>query len=334
MGLATSQYHRQQHPHYSYNIHPSFLPSASLHTVLYNWRRDLPNKKDRYSFRHDSVDAVESGDPPQDASPLPSRIDHRKSLPGIYQQDGLGSSTVQALRVLLEHHCFDEIGEEELSALFMYYTARDEDGTLPCDAGVSFRTALRSLHKYGGCFEDEWPYVVGSYLERPPCTAYTTAWHPSVHGERVPHELEALKYHLANGYLVAFGTTVYDSFDSLNTIRTGQVKMPETDTEDHYGGHAMVLVGYDDHDDHFIVRNSWGSKWGDSGYSYIPYAYVIDSELCSDFWILVKDKIDYSNMVDKIDEVPKVNDTTDDDTTTTDDDTATTGSYKFKDEEL
>ena len=47
-----------------------------------------------------------------------------------------------------------------------------------------------------------------------------------------------------------------------------------------------MLVGYDDHDDHFIVRNSWGTHWGDSGYGYMPYAYVTDAELCSDFWIL------------------------------------------------
>ncbi len=44
------------------------------------------------------------------------------------------------------------------------------------------------------------------------------------------------------------------------------------------GGHAVLLAGFDDAAGggagHFIVRNSWGTSWGDGGYGYLPYAYV------------------------------------------------------------
>lgn len=280
--------------------HTNDYYGTSTHHCLYNWRRDLPNKKDVYNFRHDTLDTVDApngdgGTPgPEkasdaaddsgiDSSPaLAARVDMRKALSAIYDQRGLGSSTVHALRVMLESKF--EFGM--LSSMFMYYTARDEDGTIPCDAGVCFRTAMRAVDKYGLCACMFCPYDVRHFRGRPSQDAYTMTIPVTLAPERVPQELSALKYHLANGSMVAFGMAVYDSFESAAVFRTGKIPLPQTDEEAHLGGHAMVLVGYDDHDDHFIVRNSWGTHWGDSGYGYIPYAYVTDAELCSDLWIL------------------------------------------------
>lgn len=39
-----------------------------------------------------------------------------------------------------------------------------------------------------------------------------------------------------------------------------------------YGGHAVCLVGYNQK--HFIVRNSWGTDWGDRGFAYASYKYA------------------------------------------------------------
>ena len=58
-----------------------------------------------------------------------------------------------------------------------------------------------------------------------------------------------------------------------STTTTGVVSMPKN-TEVLIGGHAMMLVGYDK--SNFIVRNSWGDKWGDGGYCYVPYNYLTD----------------------------------------------------------
>lgn len=37
------------------------------------------------------------------------------------------------------------------------------------------------------------------------------------------------------------------------------------------GGHAIVLVGYNDKDRYLIIRNSWGTSWGERGYGRISY---------------------------------------------------------------
>ena len=49
---------------------------------------------------------------------------------------------------------------------------------------------------------------------------------------------------------------------------------------------AVVGVGYDDAKQWFIVRNSWGNQWGLKGYFTLPYAYVTDENLASDFWTI------------------------------------------------
>ena len=41
------------------------------------------------------------------------------------------------------------------------------------------------------------------------------------------------------------------------------------------GGHAVSIVGYTQ--DRFIVRNSWGTSWGDKGFGYASLAYAQDA---------------------------------------------------------
>ena len=80
-----------------------------------------------------------------------------------------------------------------------------------------------------------------------------------------------------------FGFSVYESFESPQVAKTGVVPMPQKG-EQQKGGHAVVGVGYDDSQQRFIVRNSWGPNWGMKGYFAIPYAYLADRNLSDDFW--------------------------------------------------
>jgi C1A family cysteine protease len=38
------------------------------------------------------------------------------------------------------------------------------------------------------------------------------------------------------------------------------------------GGHAVLIVGYNDDEQYFIVKNSWGTDWGEDGYFRIAYS--------------------------------------------------------------
>jgi C1A family cysteine protease len=57
-------------------------------------------------------------------------------------------------------------------------------------------------------------------------------------------------------------------------------------TETYLGGHALMAVGYDDQTHEFHVRNSWSARWGIDGYCWIPYDYLTNPHLASDFWAI------------------------------------------------
>lgn len=90
---------------------------------------------------------------------------------------------------------------------------------------------------------------------------------------------------LADGYPFVFGFTVYESFESPEVARTGVLQMPAP-KEGVVGGHAVVAVGYDDQNERFMIRNSWGKNWGQKGYFTMPYSYLLSDNLSDDFWTI------------------------------------------------
>ena len=94
-----------------------------------------------------------------------------------------------------------------------------------------------------------------------------------------------MKTSLANNEPFVVGIAVYSSFQTRSVEKTGIVPMPSK--KDYLlGGHAVVCVGYDEKKKIWIMRNSWGTSWGDKGYFYLPYNYLIDDTLSSDLWII------------------------------------------------
>ena len=90
---------------------------------------------------------------------------------------------------------------------------------------------------------------------------------------------------LASGYPFVLGFTVYQSFESDTVAQTGHAPMPGPN-EQTIGGHAVLAVGYDDSQNWFIIRNSWGTGWGMQGYFTLPYDYLTNDNLADDFWTI------------------------------------------------
>jgi C1A family cysteine protease len=131
-----------------------------------------------------------------------------------------------------------------------------------------------------------WPYTIAKFATKPPSKAYQAALsHQALAYQRVTQSLPQLKGALAPGFPVVFGFTVYESFESPAVAKTGIVPMPGA-AERALGGHAVMAVGCDDSKQVFRVLNSWGSGWGQKGFFTILYAYLVSSDLASDFWTL------------------------------------------------
>ena len=205
----------------------------------------------------------------------------------MYDQGQLGSCTANAIAAALE---FDQTKEKQQvfmpSRLFIYYNERDMEGTVNEDSGAQIRDGIKSVAQQGDCPETLWPYDITKFAVKPPAQCYQQALKfKALQYQRLSQILNQLKGCLASGYPFVFGFTVYSSFESKQVAQTGHAPMPSP-SEASVGGHAVMAVGYDDSQNWFIVRNSWGIGWGMQGYFTLPYAYLLERNLANDFWTI------------------------------------------------
>ena len=242
----------------------------------YGWIPDLPDDRDNLYAA-----------PPSILTALPPSTDLRAQCPVIYDQGMLGSCTANAIGGAIE---FDRLKQSLAdfvpSRLFIYYNERVIEGTVGSDSGAMIRDGIKSVASQGACPETEWPYDIAKFAERPSTEAYRdAALDRAVSYQSMLQDLNQMRGCLATGYPFIFGFTVYESFESEAVARTGHAPMPSP-LERAVGGHAVMAVGYDDAQQRFIVRNSWGTGWGMAGYFTLPYAYLIQPGLADDLWTI------------------------------------------------
>ena len=245
------------------------------------WLPDLPDQRD-FVFDSPSVLGV---------APLLEQVDLRSECPPIYNQGRLGSCTANALAAVFD---FDRKKEGKSfmtpSRLFIYWNERELEGTVLSDAGASIRDGVKVLRKVGTPPETDWPYDIALFTERPSARAFSDAQkNEALSYQRIltPHNdpTHDMLACLTRGYPFVTGITVYESFEGPEATKTGLIPMPGRD-ERILGGHAVVVVGYEQDKQHFICRNSWGEDWGDNGYFYLPFAYLTNRGLASDMWVI------------------------------------------------
>ena len=252
----------------------------------YGWIPDLPDQRDFLYAAPVSLLAA-----------LPTRMDLRKQGPPVYDQGVLGSCTANAIAAAHQFEQIRQLGEGTGSVsavrhsfvpsrLFIYYNERAIENTVDQDAGAMLRDGIKTVVRQGVCPESDWPYVIAKFTRKPPAPCYSEALnHQVLSYRRLTQSVTQMKGCLASGYPFVFGFSVYESFESPVVAKTGVVPMPASD-ERILGGHAVTAVGYDDATRQFIVRNSWGAKWGRNGTCFMPYAYLTDPALAADFWTI------------------------------------------------
>ena len=219
---------------------------------------------------------------------LPPSMDLTKApQPAIYDQGNLGSCVDNAGCALLG---FDEGKEgnsvELFSRLFAYFMARHG---VPQDDGSTLFDFLDGVRRKGICLESLWPYDESKVFDVPPAAAFANA---------VPREkglnfyrlssISDMKNCLAQNYPFFFGISVYESFEQPGPNAEGMIPMPNMHKEQLLGGHALACFGYDDTKGAIHFRNSWGTSWGESGWAWLPYAYVQSPNLFMDCWTIRK----------------------------------------------
>jgi C1A family cysteine protease len=240
------------------------------------WIPDLPDHRDHMYAAPAAV-----------LTSLPTSVDMRNDCPQIYDQGQLGSCTGNGIAAAMEFDLKKQHLQDFMpSRLFIYYNERVMEGTVDSDSGAQIRDGIKSVAAQGVCPETEWSYDINRFTDKPTAQCYTDALKTKAASySRVTRTLNQMKGCLASGYPFVIGYTVYESFMSDEVAKTGIAQMP-TPGDRVVGGHCVLVVGYDDTQNRFICRNSWGTGWGMKGYFTLPYAYLLDENLSDDFWTI------------------------------------------------
>jgi C1A family cysteine protease len=262
----------------------------------YGWHPYWTDHRD-YSSRHDAVVSLLGmlKMRKRKSQNLPDSVDWREYCGPVEDQQGLPTSSAHACVALIQQLERRSSGRLlRLSRLFVHYAARRQLN-ITGKSGVSLRATLKAIVRCGVPPEEFWPYDM-AHLDHEP-DAFSFSFHREyrplrymrldsgdLDGEQILHGLRSF---LAAGFPFVFGFPVCNSIGI-----EAEIPFP-TAADRILGGQAVTAVGYDDKrrirsdKGALLVRNSWGSDWGDEGYGWLPFAYVKE-RLAADFWTLLK----------------------------------------------
>ncbi len=279
---------------------------ALKHTM--GWLPDYPDFRD-YTTEHATVLPMlqKMGLMGKRKKALPATVDLRQFCSIIEDQGELGSCTAQAGAGMIEYFARRATDRySDVSRLFLYKVTRNlmrQKG----DTGAFIRTTMGAMVLFGVPPEPFWPYEEKDFDKEPPAFCYAFAqnyqtisyYRLDAAGTTKPELLQSIKNNLAGGLPAMFGFTVFNSI--YQASETGLIPYP-TLGEKILGGHAVMAVGYDDKIEivntnangptckgAFLIRNSWGTGWGQEGYGYLPYEYALKG-LAIDWWSILKNE--------------------------------------------
>jgi hypothetical protein len=162
-----------------------------------------------------------------------------------------------------------------LSPRFAWMAAKETDEfinrptTFIEEDGTSLKAALDICRKYGAVLDAILPFKTGALYPNPAKTFYALAAQYKITSYfNLGSNLGNWRTWLATTGPILTRLEVDSTWDNANQTK-GVLEVYQPPTR---GGHAVALVGYDTTS--FLVRNSWGTGWGDQGFAHASWSYA------------------------------------------------------------
>ena len=213
---------------------------------------------------------------------LPTSVDLRASWWTIADQEDTGSCVGWATAEgVVRYHmvAIDKLDKTQpLSPRFVWMASKETDeftdrpSSFVEEAGTSLKAAVDICRKYGTVTNEMLPFHIATKMH----TGTENAFYAAAAQRRITayfnlgKNLNQWKSWLASNGPILAGLGVDQTWDNATDNQGNlDVFMPNTVR----GGHAISIVGFTSNG-RFIVRNSWGTGWGDQGFAYASAAYI------------------------------------------------------------
>jgi C1A family cysteine protease len=198
-------------------------------------------------------------------------VDLRPVLPAVRDQGIHGTCVAFAVTACHEQHRrHDAILSEE----FLYGCCKIVDGNAL--EGTSVMTALKVLKRIGQAKAEMMPYNhqgSSNFHNMISLAVYREAKTRRIQGsQQILPTPKVIENFIDKEQPVVAVVEVHPCF--FNPV-SGSIDIPTNESME--GLHAILIVGYSERNDgksFFIIRNSWGTHWGDNGYAYLSYDYL------------------------------------------------------------
>lgn len=196
-------------------------------------------------------------------------VDLRPSLLPVRHQGRRQSCLAFASSTAHEHQA---LSAEHLCVEYLYFHAVARTPGQNPRAGTSMAAAAAALADEGQPIESAWPYTSDQLTPWTPPPIMSTLYKTFMTPDAL--DFAGVIAALDAAAPVVLGLVITDAFYRPDEAGRVQERAPDIER----GGHAVLTVGYgidtEAGEPALLIRNSWGSGWGQGGYAWLPRAYV------------------------------------------------------------
>ncbi|MGE7988566.1 C1 family peptidase [Lysinibacillus fusiformis] len=221
---------------------------------------------------------------------VPKQMDYTDQMTPVRNQEVDGTCvgfSVVSVKEFLERKELGDGGWKTLSPRYLFNECDKIDSFPTCPPsgqgrGTSILAAMKVLFDKGVCEERFWPYIGCNPCQDNSCNLGSPKDGADENAEKYKIKAYAklenvliMKRSIAVNGPCVIGLRVYNNWFTDEVKNSGKIPLPPNGADSiGIGGHALCVVGYDDDIKMFKIKNSWGEKWGEKGYGYVPYDYM------------------------------------------------------------